>query len=161
MLLAPAFVFVPRERCYSFRGPLNQTSRVGTWTDSAIKLVNPPSCGRWRTPRGPSRRGRIDQRSEEHTSELQSLTNLVCRLLLAHATPAPARYPLSLHDALPIYALGAGLRLRATGTMLLLPGPAEPDQPRWDVDGLGYQIGQSALVWTLEDSSGTVATRAD
>src|SRR5438046_8524507 len=25
---------------------------------------------------------RIDQRSEEHTSELQSLTNLVCRLLL-------------------------------------------------------------------------------
>src|SRR5438046_3777224 len=25
---------------------------------------------------------RVDQRSEEHTSELQSLTNLVCRLLL-------------------------------------------------------------------------------
>src|SRR5437016_5135612 len=37
-------------------------------------------------------------RSEEHTSELQSLTNLVCRLL-----PPPAIYPLSLHDALPIY----------------------------------------------------------
>src|SRR5438046_10745872 len=27
-------------------------------------------------------RGRIHDRSEEHTSELQSLTNLVCRLLL-------------------------------------------------------------------------------
>src|SRR5438046_255456 len=37
-------------------------------------------------------------RSEEHTSELQSLTNLVCRLLLAPPHPSP----LSLHDALPI-----------------------------------------------------------
>src|SRR5438046_610568 len=36
-------------------------------------------------------------RSEEHTSELQSLTNLVCRLLL---TTSSSR--LSLHDALPI-----------------------------------------------------------
>src|SRR5258706_10401411 len=26
--------------------------------------------------------GRLEERSEEHTSELQSLTNLVCRLLL-------------------------------------------------------------------------------
>src|SRR5438045_666349 len=39
-------------------------------------------------------------RSEEHTSELQSLRHLVCRLLLP---PAPRRIPtLSLHDALPI-----------------------------------------------------------
>src|SRR2546427_4972456 len=29
-----------------------------------------------------SRRGRVAQRSEEHTSELQSQSNLVCRLLL-------------------------------------------------------------------------------
>src|SRR5258706_8429672 len=29
-------------------------------------------------------------RSEEHTSELQSLTNIVCRLLLAKKTPTPA-----------------------------------------------------------------------
>src|SRR5687767_12495304 len=63
-------------------------------------------------------------RSEEHTSELQSLAYLVCRLLLekkkntfipAHdalrhdadchrrtAPPAPGVYALSLHDALPI-----------------------------------------------------------
>src|SRR5437016_5701370 len=40
-------------------------------------------------------------RSEEHTSELQSLTNLVCRLLLV--PPPPVSYTLSLHDALPIY----------------------------------------------------------
>src|SRR5262249_60396340 len=32
-------------------------------------------------------------RSEEHTSELQSLTNLVCRLLLAKQTHQAARYP--------------------------------------------------------------------
>src|SRR5262245_10437992 len=39
-------------------------------------------------------------RSEEHTSELQSLRHLVCRLLLG---TAPTHvYTLSLHDALPI-----------------------------------------------------------
>src|SRR5690606_25946061 len=44
-------------------------------------------------------------RSEEHTSELQSRENLVCRLLLD--PPRPQTYPLSLHDALPISA-GSG-----------------------------------------------------
>src|ERR1039458_4665486 len=39
-------------------------------------------------------------RSEEHTSELQSLRHLVCRLLLDTATTEI--YTLSLHDALPI-----------------------------------------------------------
>src|SRR5690606_22011111 len=39
-------------------------------------------------------------RSEEHTSELQSRENLVCRLLLARA--ARHSLALSLHDALPI-----------------------------------------------------------
>src|SRR5688572_20144350 len=39
-------------------------------------------------------------RSEEHTSELQSQSNLVCRLLLDTSTPHI--YTLSLHDALPI-----------------------------------------------------------
>src|SRR5438093_1668830 len=33
-------------------------------------------------PRGAERRAAFALRSEEHTSELQSLTNLVCRLLL-------------------------------------------------------------------------------
>src|SRR5688572_20653051 len=41
-----------------------------------------------------------DDRSEEHTSELQSQSNLVCRLLLDTATTEI--YTLSLHDALPI-----------------------------------------------------------
>src|SRR5205823_1374991 len=55
-----------------------------------------------------------DLRSEEHTSELQSLAYLVCRLLPEKKIPTPrdsraltappptAIYPLSLHDALPI-----------------------------------------------------------
>src|SRR5690606_39356400 len=48
----------------------------------------PPSCrggprGRSRTPSCPvRRRRRRSSRSEEHTSELQSRENLVCRLLL-------------------------------------------------------------------------------
>src|SRR5437016_2106091 len=44
--------------------------------------------------------GHLVVRSEEHTSELQSLTNLVCRLLLA--SPTTEIHTLSLHDALPI-----------------------------------------------------------
>src|SRR5882762_9280555 len=43
---------------------------------------------------------RKNTRSEEHTSELQSHLNLVCRLLLDTATTEI--YTLSLHDALPI-----------------------------------------------------------
>src|SRR5438093_8801984 len=40
-----------------------------------------PWCARRGSPRSPVRSSRAP-RSEEHTSELQSLTNLVCRLLL-------------------------------------------------------------------------------
>src|SRR5262245_4375851 len=48
-----------------------------------------------------ARRDAGDRRSEEHTSELQSLRHLVCRLL-----PSPTQlYTLSLHDALPICSL--------------------------------------------------------
>src|SRR6185437_4721133 len=54
----------------------------------------------------------ITTRSEEHTSELQSLAYLVCRLLLEkkkiffcfNATATTEIYTLSLHDALPISA---------------------------------------------------------
>src|SRR5438093_13142275 len=50
--------------------PISSTRRSG----SAVPLA-------W--PRAPTRRARpVLARSEEHTSELQSLTNLVCRLLL-------------------------------------------------------------------------------
>ena len=49
---------------------------------------------------------RVFTRSEEHTSELQSLIDLVCRLLLEknffNDTATTEIYTLSLHDALPI-----------------------------------------------------------
>src|SRR3990167_2938976 len=41
-------------------------------------------------------------RSEEHTSELQSQSNLVFRLFFFNDTATTEIYPLSLHDALPI-----------------------------------------------------------
>src|SRR5216683_3194707 len=67
------------------------------------------------TPAAPAR----SARSEEHTSELQSRSELVCRLLLEkktyifffNDTATTEIYTLSLHDALPI-ALPA--RKRAT-----------------------------------------------
>src|SRR5690606_41751638 len=48
-------------------------------TPSARAVVRSP---RARTPRSDSGRGTVSARSEEHTSELQSRENLVCRLLL-------------------------------------------------------------------------------
>src|SRR5690606_6430762 len=48
---------------------------------------------------------RANVRSEEHTSELQSRENLVCRLLLDISTTHP--HPLSLHDALPISTISS------------------------------------------------------
>src|SRR5262249_32155144 len=94
-------------------------------------------------------------RSEEHTSELQSLTNLVCRLLLEkkkkttmphallshHTTPhSPSSLPLlyfnppptteiytlSLHDALPISSPG---RTRPPGRRAATAGRGTP-RPR-------------------------------
>src|SRR5688572_32378210 len=85
-----------------------------------------PISGRWSgrvAPAGPGvrpRRARLPARSEEHTSELQSQSNLVCRLLLekknerVRTTAAPARQRHLTRHALAIRmqpaALGA-LRL--------------------------------------------------
>src|SRR3990167_8426537 len=44
----------------------------------------------------------VGLRSEEHTSELQSQSNLVRRLLFFKDTATTEIYTLSLHDALPI-----------------------------------------------------------
>src|SRR5688572_32276282 len=41
-----------------------------------------PRCGVAPLPTRAERPGRVGRRSEEHTSELQSQSNLVCRLLL-------------------------------------------------------------------------------
>src|SRR5690242_17497648 len=58
---------------------------------SLVSRAAPPSSAPTRPPR-----------SEEHTSELQSHVNLVCRLLLENYPATSALYTLSLHDALPI-----------------------------------------------------------
>src|SRR5438046_7428828 len=73
----------------------NHTATTEIYTLSlhdALPISSTTACGapsRWaasasrcrRTPASDWRRSR-NSRSEEHTSELQSLTNLVCRLLL-------------------------------------------------------------------------------
>src|SRR3990167_7059725 len=62
----------------------------------------------------------IGSRSEEHTSELQSQSNLVCRLFFFNDTATTEIYTLSLHDALPIYPANQtqvwhGVRFMCTG----------------------------------------------
>src|ERR1035441_6612531 len=52
------------------------------------------------SPVRPTRRRAPGGRSEEHTSELQSLRHIVCRFLIDTGTTEI--YSLSLHDALPI-----------------------------------------------------------
>src|SRR5438034_667350 len=64
----------------------------------AIPVVYGATAGRYRKNRRNKRQH--SGRSEEHTSELQSHSDLVCRLLLA--TAPTDFYTLSLHDALPI-----------------------------------------------------------
>src|SRR5437016_10421669 len=48
----------------------------------AVQVLNYVVFGPWKDPLGYNFHGPNTTRSEEHTSELQSLTNLVCRLLL-------------------------------------------------------------------------------
>src|SRR2546427_11729001 len=73
----------------SWRGASRPSSRSSTWRN--------------RSPRTPSQKARCQtfrgyKRSEEHTSELQSQSNLVCRLLLEkkkkHDSQHPAHTPL-------------------------------------------------------------------
>src|ERR1041385_5700788 len=51
-------------------------------------------------------KGRLDQRSEEHTSELQSRLHLVCRLLLEKNTLSPDKVTPG-----PVYLPGGTIRL--------------------------------------------------
>src|SRR5688572_28894422 len=85
-------------------------------------------------------------RSEEHTSELQSQSNIVCRLLLAATSET---YPLSLHDALPIsiYSQG-GVSKTNYGrdhhprcfTMWMAGGGSRPGAIYGETDDFSYNI---------------------
>src|SRR5438132_7252063 len=61
-------------------------SRVRLWARPDLgvveRQVEPPTPGADGHPARPSNSGPIKRRSEEHTSELQSHSDLVCRLLL-------------------------------------------------------------------------------
>src|SRR2546423_6735038 len=63
----------------------------------------------------PRARGRVSGRSEEHTSELQSLAYLVCRLLLEKKTS-------TVHPS-PTNQARCSTRYNATERIALLPEP--------------------------------------
>src|SRR5438093_8510705 len=67
-------------RTPSKRAPRGKPSRSSKAMSSNFHRASVRHSGsaKWRA----SRRKECEKRSEEHTSELQSLTNLVCRLLL-------------------------------------------------------------------------------
>src|SRR5262249_58588625 len=82
---APAFS-TERSACTAWPG----VNGVGSWVSpaSACTAASSPGCSRRPSSAALSEIRRASrgtpqtlQRSEEHTSELQSLTNLVCRLL--------------------------------------------------------------------------------
>src|SRR5438270_9285076 len=70
-------------------------------TALAPPALPPPTAAR---PRSPRRRPPTHDRSEEHTSELQSQSNLVCRLLLEKKKTIRSNPP-RLYDAVPVHAL--------------------------------------------------------
>src|SRR5258706_3835650 len=56
---------------------------IACWASVLISMISPRFACAGRVTTAQAKRGEIIEikRSEEHTSELQSLTNLVCRLL--------------------------------------------------------------------------------
>src|SRR2546430_3025915 len=75
------FPYTTLFRSHSHRRPVRPHVSVVARVDDAARRTRRarPVAGRGRQRHGNRRR---DRRSEEHTSELQSQSNLVCRLLL-------------------------------------------------------------------------------
>src|SRR5262249_58508181 len=57
-------------------------SKIQTWLNAGLSFFYPEICQVCKESRATPAEGFVCGRSEEHTSELQSLTNVVCRLLL-------------------------------------------------------------------------------
>src|SRR5262245_61515951 len=79
-----------------------RTTRLLLRETPTTKRRPPPNAAHHQAPpttkRRPPPNAADGRRSEEHTSELQSLRHLVCRLLPHYPQPSTP----SLHDALPI-----------------------------------------------------------
>src|SRR5262245_17248822 len=129
---------------------------------SARAARRPVRCRTPRRRRGAHERGMGPRRarpadllrSEEHTSELQSLRHLVCRLLLATAPTDVCT--LSLHDALPIYVLvRAGVvardvdRVFATGGSSLVPAVRAQLAGRFGAERLVGGEELTSVAWGL------------
>src|SRR5438093_7637250 len=71
----------------SHSGVAGRESPCGSGRRAARRGRAPAAAGRRRAGGGDGLGARRRPRSEEHTSELQSLTNLVCRLLLEKKKP--------------------------------------------------------------------------
>src|SRR4030095_1877746 len=76
----------------------------------------PSSSAEIRSPASVIIMMRQSMRSEEHTSELQSHSDLVCRLF--NDTATTEIYTLSLHDALPIWAIRPRIESQPQGQNL-------------------------------------------
>src|SRR6266403_367264 len=100
------------------RRPPRSTLFTYTTLFRSTALGPPFRCGHRRAGEPP--RGESCRRSEEHTSELQSRIDLVCRLLLEkkkyffffNDTATTEIYTLYLHDALPIYGAWTPVSMR-------------------------------------------------
>src|SRR2546430_1579946 len=110
---------------------------------SGIAIAGPTMPGRWAT-----------KRSEEHTSELQSQSNLVCRLLLEKKTPCSRAVNIrSVHTARSVHAqrertypsclavAGTGDSYISCGRVIANPSPCTPSLHR--------HYPASTLIWVL------------
>src|SRR5699024_8057199 len=118
-------------------------------------------------------RGGRGLRSEEHTSELQSRFDLVCRLLLEKKkyyfvvfsfflidTSTPAIHPLSLHDALPIWRSPPGFG--ATGFSAPGLGTAGFSAPGFGTAGFSLPgFGAGTAFWAFASAGADGAWGAE
>src|SRR2546425_7951061 len=74
----------PRSTLFPYTTLFRSRGRTGPRVPRRARLATNPDrrAARWRNPAGGSTPHSSAARSEEHTSELQSLAYLVCRLLL-------------------------------------------------------------------------------
>src|SRR2546430_13644928 len=89
----------PRSTLFPYTTLFRSTLIVEDWTGARFGGTFParkprsPPCPRAPLPSAAAATVHPSRRSEEHTSELQSQSNLVCRLLLEKKNPTSSRIP--------------------------------------------------------------------